>query len=220
MRSAIPTRKINIVTNPRTIVDGRESEYKRHVLITAIKATPPTDAKRSPFAAKYILQGNFIFTNVFSPERSVSMSASITPRTPDTKMPVPIISSGMPADPELDRIFSVAAIETTRAPTLKRTSPIFRDFRAPTNFGVPISKFDLTKYVKNNVIPIIPRIVVKSTPRVFSKPTARTIQDNPKTDRSLSFNAKSEDTPLSHRDINPVGLSGIRTWAFLSRVCE
>jgi hypothetical protein len=206
MRSAIPTRKINIVTNPRTIVDGRESEYKRHVLITAIKATPPTDAKRSPFAAKYILQGNFIFTNVFSPERSVSMSASITPRTPDTKIPVPTILSGMPANPEVDRMFSTDAIETTKVPKPKRTSPIFRDFRAPTNFGVPISKFDLTKYVKKDVIPIVPRIVVKSTPRVFSKPKATTIQVNPKTDRSLSFNSKSEDTPPSHRDINPVHL--------------
>jgi hypothetical protein len=220
MRNAIPARKIIAVTNPRMIVNGTESEYKRQVLTTAINATPPTDAKRSPFAAKYILQANFILTNVFSRERSVNTSANIMPKAPDTKMPVPMISSGMPADPELDRMFSVAAIETTRVPKPKRTSPKFRDFCAPTILGAPISKFDLTKYVKKDVTPIVPRIVVTSTPRVFSKPTATTIQDNAKTDRSLSFNAKSEDKLPSHRDINPVRISGIRTWASHCRVCE
>ena len=118
---------------------------------------------------------------------------------PDTNITVPTILSEIPANPELDRMFCTDAIETTKVPKPRRISPILRYFRAATNFGVPICKFNLTKYAKKDVIPIVPKIVVESVPIVFSRPTATTMQDNENTSRALNRRVKPKRPALASR---------------------
>src|SRR5206468_5064027 len=121
------------------------------------------------------------------------------PAAPDTKIPVPTILSGIPADPELDRIFSTDAIETTTVPKPKRTKPMFRYFRVATFLGDSISEFLLTNHVISEVAPIVPRIVVKSVPIIFSRTTATKIQGSANQGRRSSFLVKSEDSPFPSR---------------------
>jgi len=68
--NTIPLTKMNAVTNPKAIVIATGSEYKRQVLITAIRAIPPTDASNRPAPPMKILENDCILAIVKSPRDS------------------------------------------------------------------------------------------------------------------------------------------------------
>src|SRR5947208_1235398 len=117
------------------------------------------------------------------------------PAVPDTRIPVPTISSGVPANPELDRMFSAAAIETTKVPKPKRTKPMFRYFRVAIFLGDSNSEFLLTNHAIREVPPVMPRIVVNSVPIIFSRTTATRIQGSATQGRRSSFLVLSGHIP-------------------------
>jgi hypothetical protein len=79
--------------------------------------------------------------------------------------------------------------------------------------------FLLTNHAISDVPPLIPRIVERSVPIVFSRTTATKIQGSANRGRRSSFLVKSEDPPPLIKTLIQSS-SGIRTWAFLWRDYE
>src|SRR2546427_948740 len=121
------------------------------------------------------------------------------PAAPDTRIRVPTIFSGIPADSEFDRMFSPAPTERNSVPRPKRTKPMFRYFRVAIFLGDSNSEFLLTNHAIREVPPVMPRIVVNSVPIIFSRTTATKIQGSANQGRRSSFLVTAEDTPLASR---------------------
>src|SRR5439155_21123641 len=101
----------------------------------------------------------------------INANTSIMPAAPDTRIPVPTILIGIPADPELDRMFSPAPNERNSVPKPKRTRPMFRYFRVAIFLGDSNSEFLLTNHAIREVPPVMPRIVDNSGPIILSRTT-------------------------------------------------